>query len=168
MDAFQTAIKLKPDYAEAYCFLGHTLNGHGKFADALTAFKRGHELSTRTPRWSYPSAEWVRLTERWIELDAKIPAILKGETKPANRAELFDLALTCKFKQLNAAAARFYQEAIADDPKRAEGPVRGLNYFAACVDALAGSGQGKDAETLDAKEQARLRRQALDWLREAT
>jgi hypothetical protein len=31
--------------------------------------------------------------------------------------------------------------------------------------ALAGCGQGKDADQADPKERARLRRQALDWLR---
>jgi hypothetical protein len=34
-----------------------------------------------------------------------------------------------------------------------------------CVAALAGCGQGADAAKLDEKERARLRRQALDWLR---
>jgi eukaryotic-like serine/threonine-protein kinase len=38
-------------------------------------------------------------------------------------------------------------------------------YNAACVAALAGCGQGKDADTLDDKERARLRKQAVEWLR---
>src|SRR4029077_15617790 len=38
-------------------------------------------------------------------------------------------------------------------------------YNAACAAALAGCGQGKDADQSDAKERVRLRRQALDWLR---
>ena len=38
-------------------------------------------------------------------------------------------------------------------------------YDAACAAALAGCGQGKDADKLDAKECLRLRQQALDWLR---
>jgi hypothetical protein len=38
-------------------------------------------------------------------------------------------------------------------------------YHAACAAALAGCGQGHDAAGLDANERARLRRQALDWLR---
>jgi hypothetical protein len=39
-----------------------------------------------------------------------------------------------------------------------------LSYHAARVAALAGCGQGKDAEQLHDKERALLRRQALDWL----
>jgi hypothetical protein len=36
---------------------------------------------------------------------------------------------------------------------------------AACAAALAGCGKGKDADQVDDSERARLRRQALDWLR---
>ncbi len=41
----------------------------------------------------------------------------------------------------------------------------GNRYNAACVAALAGCGRGKDAGSLDEKERARLRAQALKWLR---
>jgi serine/threonine-protein kinase len=40
-----------------------------------------------------------------------------------------------------------------------------VRYNAACAAAMAGCGQGKDADKLDAQERARLRQQALDWLR---
>src|SRR5262249_50342757 len=38
-------------------------------------------------------------------------------------------------------------------------------YQAACFAALAAAGQGADADTLDDKERAHWRKQALDWLR---
>jgi len=38
-------------------------------------------------------------------------------------------------------------------------------YAAACAAALAGSGQGEDTAKLDDKEKARLRGQALTWLK---
>ncbi|HKB38818.1 MAG TPA: hypothetical protein VKD72_20410, partial [Gemmataceae bacterium] len=38
-------------------------------------------------------------------------------------------------------------------------------HNAACCAALAAAGQGEDADKLDDKEQMRLRKQALDWLR---
>src|SRR5262249_48397493 len=64
-----------------------------------------------------------------------------------------------------AAAARFYEHAFAGDPTLADNPQAPHRYNAACAAALAGCGQGKDADKLNAKERARLRRQALDWLR---
>lgn len=63
---------------------------------------------------------------------------------------------------LNAAAAQFYSEAFAAEPKLAE-EVDGHRYNAACTAALAGTAQGKDAPRTEA-ERIRLRRQALDWL----
>jgi hypothetical protein len=38
-------------------------------------------------------------------------------------------------------------------------------YNAACAAALAGCGQGEDADKVDENERSRLRRLALDWLR---
>jgi hypothetical protein len=41
----------------------------------------------------------------------------------------------------------------------------GHRYNAACAAALVASGKGEDADKLDDKERARLRQQALGWLR---
>jgi hypothetical protein len=52
-------------------------------------------------------------------------------------------------------------------PTQAIAPGRSVHrYNAACAAALAACGQGKDSAKRDAQERARLRRQALDWLRE--
>jgi serine/threonine-protein kinase len=69
------------------------------------------------------------------------------------------------YRRYQAAAARFYEHAFAGDPDLADNPQAPHRYNAACAAALAGCGQGKDADKLNAKERARLRRQALDWLR---
>jgi hypothetical protein len=51
-------------------------------------------------------------------------------------------------------------------PRRlAEDLGAGYRYNAACAAARSGCGQGKDADKLDDRERARLRRQALTWLR---
>src|SRR5262249_51603256 len=67
--------------------------------------------------------------------------------------------------KLYAAAQRFSSEAFAAEPKWAADLNKQYRYDAACAAALAGCGQGQDADQLDAKERARLRQQALDWLR---
>jgi len=70
----------------------------------------------------------------------------------------------CKqFKGLYFFAYRQMSAAFAEQPKLADSLQN--RYNAACVAALAGCGQGKDADKLDTKERARLRKQALDWLR---
>src|SRR5262249_8029001 len=65
-----------------------------------------------------------------------------------------------------AAAARFYRDAFTAAPELAENVPQGIRYYAACAAARAGCGHGKDAGTLDDKERALWRRQALEWLRQ--
>jgi hypothetical protein len=137
----------------------------GRFAEALAALQRGHELGSANPGWRYPSGEWVREAERYIEIDARLPQLLNGETKPADLAEHMDVARVCRYKQLHAAATRVYEKIFMDDPQRADDLSRGLRYSAACTAALAGCRQGKDADGLEDEERTRLRRQSLEWLR---
>src|SRR5437763_2953473 len=54
--------------------------------------------------------------------------------------------------------------ATCTKPALAADPRTSVHYNAACAAALAGCGQGKDADQSDEKERGRLRRQALDWL----
>jgi Flp pilus assembly protein TadD len=163
---FKEAIRLKKDYAEAHCNLGSVLGQRGQFTEALVYLRRGHELGSKDPRWPYPSAQWVRNCERLVDLDGKLPAILSGQKQPADTAERLTLASICqRHKQLHAAAVRFFREAFAAEPKVADDLDAEHRYNAACSAALAGCGQGKDMNKIDTKERARLRQQALDWLR---
>jgi tetratricopeptide (TPR) repeat protein len=163
--AYREAIHLKKDYAEAHCNLGDVLRQQGRFIEALKAVRRGHELGLQRPDWRYPSAEWVKQAERLVALDGKLPDVLSGKAQPADTAERLALAEFCAaHKKRYAAAARFYAETFAAEPKLSADPPSGLRYFAACTAALAGCGEGEDAKSLGDKERAHLRRQALDWL----
>jgi serine/threonine protein kinase/tetratricopeptide (TPR) repeat protein len=164
---FKEAIRLKTDLAEVYCNLGLALRDQGRFADALVQFRRGHELGSKNPNWPHPSARLVKKCERLVELDGKLPAILKGLMQPADTAECLALAELCRMpcKKHYAAAQRFYSEALAAEPKLAGNLNAQHRYSAACAAALAGCGQGADADKLDEEERTRLRQQALDWLR---
>jgi serine/threonine-protein kinase len=145
--------------------LGHALRQQGEFREALKEFRRGHELGSKSPGWSHPSAEWVRECERLVELDGKLSGFLDHKATPASPVERVELAGLCVAKRLTSAAARFYAEGFAAQPQLAEDRRTIHRYNAACAAALAGCGQGTDADKLDAGERARLRGQALDWLR---
>ena len=95
---------------------------------------------------------------------ARFARLLEGKEKPASARESLNLAELCQRKGMNAAAARFAAAAFTADPRLIDDPGAGHRYRAACYAALAAAGQGEDAATKD-KERARLRRQALDWLR---
>jgi serine/threonine-protein kinase len=95
-----------------------------------------------------------------------LSAVLRGQARPAGAAEALQLALLCQRpKQLHAAASRLFADAFAAQPKLADDLQAAHRYNAACSAALAGCGQGQDAAGLDAGQRARLRQQALGWLR---
>jgi tetratricopeptide (TPR) repeat protein len=167
--AYQAAILHKSDHAEAHCNLGHALTAKGQFTKALVHYRCGDELGSKNPKhWRHPSARWVQNCERLIKLDDKLPPILSGEKQPADTAERLGLAVLCQMpcKKLYAAAERFYSEVFAAEPKWAADLNQQHRYHAACAAARAGCGQGMAADQLDARERARLRQQALDWLRD--
>jgi serine/threonine-protein kinase len=163
--AYQEAIRLKPDYAEAFCNLGDALNRKEQFREALAALRRGHELGSRNPGWPHPSERWIQDCERFIELADRLPAVLRGEAVSGSAAERIAFAKLCALKKLNASSAQFFQEAFAAQPELANDLEAGYRYDAACVAALAGSGKGEDAANVGEAQGATWRRQALDWLR---
>jgi tetratricopeptide (TPR) repeat protein/serine/threonine protein kinase len=162
---FREAIRLNKDYPDAHCNLGQALRRQGKFREALAELRRGHELGSKNPRWPYPSAQWVRQCEREVELDSKLPGFLADNTTPGGPDERIAVAELCILKGLNGAAVRFFKEAFVAQTKLADDLNASHRYNAACAAALAGCAQGEDAAKLDSKERARLRLQALDWLR---
>jgi tetratricopeptide (TPR) repeat protein len=164
---YQQAIRLDPHDAQAHCNLGSVLRRQGRFAESLACYKRGHELGTQQPGWRYPSAQWVRDAERLVALERKLPAILNGQARPGGAAECLDFAQFCQATKRHAAAAHFYADAFAADPKLTDVLLASHRYNAACNAALAAAGQGIDAPQPDYKERARLRGQALGWLRAA-
>jgi tetratricopeptide (TPR) repeat protein len=164
--ASREAIRLKKDHALAYCNLGFALKDLGQFRDAMAALEMGHKLGSQNSRWRHPSAAWLREVSQLVELDAKLPKVLKGETQPANVRERLQLASLCQnYKKLYATSAAWYAEAFAVEPRAAEDLMARHRYDAACAAALAGNGTGHDAGKLTELERTRLRQQALDWLR---
>jgi tetratricopeptide (TPR) repeat protein len=162
---FREALRLKPDDPGAHNNLGRALLQQGRFRDAVKAFRRGHELGSRNPRGPDPSAQLLRQAEQMAELDDRLTAVLEGKAQPKGATERLAFAQLCQqYRKRYAAAARFLEGAFADQPALAEDPASGHRYNAAWAAALAGCGQGQDAAGLDAKERARLRKQALDWL----
>jgi hypothetical protein len=108
----------------------------------------------------------VRLAADLVPLEGQLPKLLKGEAQPANAAQGIALAWHCQeHKKLYAAATRFYAAAFVAQPGLADDLKAQDRYNAACAAALASCGHGEDAAQLDDQERARLRRQALTWLR---
>jgi eukaryotic-like serine/threonine-protein kinase len=108
----------------------------------------------------------IQECERLIALDEKLAIVLKNDVQPANAIEWIQLAQFCKhYREQYVGAARYYAEAFEIQPDFTKDPRSGHRYNAACAAALAGCGQGKDADKLDTKDHIRLRNQARAWLR---
>ena len=137
----------------------------GRFVDARNAYIKARELSAKVPARARSAQRAQREAERMIELEGRLPTILKGDERPGAEAERLDLARLCHYRGLYAASARFYSDAFAARPSLADDFHSGHRYNAACSAALAGSGVAQDSPPPDEAARARLRGQALDWLR---
>jgi Tfp pilus assembly protein PilF len=158
------AIRLRPDYAEAHYDLGFMLRNRGRFREALEELRRGHELGSRRPGWTYRSAAAVEECRRLVEFDSLLPAVLNGAANAADADAALWFTRVCQKTQRHAAAARLSAGVIDAVPEAANDPRTGIRYRAACSATLAGCGKGLDAPA-DEAERARLRARARAWLR---
>jgi tetratricopeptide (TPR) repeat protein len=147
---WREAIRLQPGFKEAAGNLAIALADLGRFDESLQVVRQCPDLG----------AEWVAQAERWVALDRRLPQVLSGKDKPTD-AEQIEFARLCLRKKLYGSAARFFEAAFAAQPRLAEDLKSSDRYDAACAAALAAS----DTARLDDAERARLRRQALGWLR---
>jgi Flp pilus assembly protein TadD len=160
---YRKALELDPKNSRAHNNIGWSLRTLGQLPEAIQEYRTALELDPDNAT----ARNNLRQAERLVELDRKLPAILEAKEKPADDAERLELARLClePFKGLYAASFRLYAEAFAHDAKLTANMQQLHRYNAACAAALAGCGQGKDADQLDDKERARLRQQALAWLK---
>jgi tetratricopeptide (TPR) repeat protein/tRNA A-37 threonylcarbamoyl transferase component Bud32 len=154
-------VALDPNTFQVQGALSEAMLRQGRFAEAGANARRCLELLPQ----GHPSRPFIsRLLaqcERLLTLDAKLPALLQGQTEPASATESIEYADLCQYKKYHAACLRFYADAFAADPTLAENLATGNRYNAAC----AAAGQGYDADTLKEWHRASLRQQAIGWLR---
>jgi hypothetical protein len=125
----------------------------------------GHELGSKRADWRYPSAAWVAQAERLAALTDRLPAVLAGTAQPADDVERLAFAKMAYDTKRYAAVARLLAEALDADPKLAADRRAQHRYDTACAAALAAAGEGKDDPKPDDAARAKLRAQALDWLK---
>jgi hypothetical protein len=160
--ACRQAIAIAPNYAYAHGALGQALLAAGRFAEARDSTRRCLDLLPPGHPLRRFATQQLQRCDRLLLLDGKRSAILKGKAKAKDAAECLGLAEVCTLKRQHAAAAPFYADAFAAEPKRADDLRTAHRYNAACSAALAAAGQGEDAAGLADKERARLRKQALE------
>ena len=73
--ALRDALRLDPQSAEAHMNLGSLLGRQGRFAEALEHLKKAHEIGSQRPDWRQPTAQLVRMTEKFVAVDAPPVAV---------------------------------------------------------------------------------------------
>jgi serine/threonine-protein kinase len=163
---FRRGLELDPRNPYAHYDLGGALFARGEFTAARQAVRRCLELVPPQDPNRHHALQRLRECEKAVVLSEKLLAVLRGEVRPTGAAETLELAQLCqRYQKRHVAAVRLYAEAFAAERRLAASMGAWHRYNAACCAALAAAGQGKDAQTLDARQKQRLRQQALDWLR---
>jgi serine/threonine-protein kinase len=162
---FREVVRLAPEQAEPYFDMARTLNRLGDYAAALAMYRKGHELGSKQPNWQLPSAQWLADAERTVALASRLPAVLQNQDKPKNPAEGLAFARMAYDRKSFAAAAQLWAGALEADPKLVDDRQAAIPYDAACAASLAAAGAGKDEPPLTDAQRAKLRQQALAWLK---
>ncbi len=160
---YRRAIALDPKYALAHGALGQALIEKGEFIEAQKALRQCLALLPPSHPQRGPASQLLHQCQQQLDAEAKLKAFLAGKGAPTDPPALAQMANLAQqpYKRLYLAATRLYRDAFARQPPLADAH----RYNAAVAAALASCGQGKDAADLSEMERARLRGQALDWLR---
>jgi tetratricopeptide (TPR) repeat protein len=155
--AQREALRLRPDLAVAHCNLGLALACQVRLGEAAAAFREALRLK---PDFAVARGH-LRLVEALAPSEGRLRAFVDGSARPANAAERVALAeFFYSYRWQFADAVRLYAEAFAERPALAGDLKHGHRYHAAAAAALGG------VHAPDEATRARLRRQALDWLRD--
>jgi WD40 repeat protein/serine/threonine protein kinase len=115
-------------------------------------------------RHAVPQGNTIAVTDT-SHLAKRFPAVLQGWDEPEDNAERVAFAQLARDEKEFAFAARLWAEALASDPLLGGDRQAQHRYHAARAALLAAAGQVKEKQPLDDAAKARLRRQALDWLK---
>ncbi len=160
---YRQAIGLNPRNFLAHANLGTALGAQGDFAGATAELGQALNLVTSPRRREALQRELERM-RRAAALAARLDAVLRGDDHPKDASELIEFALLCQARKWYADAAKFYAEALAADPTRADDRQFAHRYNAACCALLAAAGQTAGRPPLDESACSAMRRRASDWL----
>jgi serine/threonine protein kinase len=136
-----------------------------EYSSALEDFRKASALlPADSINWMIAKMQ-LQLLESIAVWKERLPAVQRGELKPNSR-ELQELAQYCAwFEKKYALASRYMAEALAAQSSLFNNLTKASDAAGWAVQA--GTGAGHDAATLSEAERARLRAQALEWLRES-
>ena len=137
----------------------------GEYAESVKVLERALKVGSKRPGWNHGFVtREIKQSQRLLELEKKLPAVLAGREKAGDATEWDDLVLIALRKESHATAAQLLKAAFAADPNLMHAKPR-LNRFTAirCA-ARSASGQSKNDPPVREVAKTELRRLALGWL----
>jgi serine/threonine-protein kinase len=119
-EILRRVIDAQPATGMAHVFLARALMRQARFDEAATVMKQVADALPVQDARRVQALQLQQLCQKWLRLDARLPALLRGKEKPANASEQLDLAHLCFWKMHYVAAARLYRDAFAAKPRLAE------------------------------------------------
>jgi eukaryotic-like serine/threonine-protein kinase len=163
--AYEKAVAIDPQFAHAWNNLGASLAERGKVDRAVSAFQKAVVIDPQ-----YAQA-WFNLSLALVDqgkVDEAIAAYQKAVAiEPEFTTGWIDYAVElAENEKRYLGAVCYFSAAFAAQPQLIKDGNNTRRYHAARAASLAAAGQGKDAGGIGVEERAKLRRQALDWLRD--
>ncbi|MHC4938997.1 MAG: protein kinase domain-containing protein [Planctomycetota bacterium] len=157
--AFEKELALRPNLAVSHAGLaGAKYWGHGDIRTAVESMRRAVELG-------HPRAHVLRRWERHLALVDQLPDIRAGKKQPDSAQDAIDLSMVLYLKKRHVEALRFSLDAFEREPGLIDDLAESHRHNAACMAALAGTGQGVDAADADESQRKAWRARALAWKR---
>src|SRR5262249_30656556 len=138
--------------------LGLALRESGRYGESVQAYDQAIEMLRTDPQAASrvrPDREWARTL---ATIERRLPAVLRGEDRPANAHEAAQFAGVAFGAGAYEASLRFWKQAIAEEPDIAGDVAAGYRLSVAPAALAAASPQG------DPPPRARRRNQARGWL----
>ncbi len=163
---YDDLIAIQPNQAGGYDLRASFRRENGEYRSALADYRKALSLESSDELFRAFAKGTLQHLEAIARWEDKLPAILKGESRPANAFELLEVAEYCaEFEKKYVLAVRFATEAIAADSKLylQFNKVPQIGRWA----IKAATGAGIDAANLSEVERSQLRKKALIWFRES-
>ncbi|MDB5332960.1 MAG: serine/threonine protein kinase [Phycisphaerales bacterium] len=157
-------IAIDPRSGAAHNVLGQVLLVMGRFAEARDSIRHGLNLLPENAPERAVAMSCLNACNQMLALEARLPAVLKGEDKPADAAERIDFAQLLIHQHRYVEATRFYAQAFAQAPLLAEAVGLAYRYNATCGAVQASVGRGEGAAALEEAQKTQLREQARQWM----
>jgi serine/threonine-protein kinase len=164
---FQEAIRVDPKgCAAAHCNLGLVLSARGQLSEAIQHFQESIRLDPKASALAHTHlGNVLRATGETDEAIRHYGEAIQLDPQGSSLARLYLADALRDLGRLNEAIG-LYQQSLQLDPKlsRARQALCSAQYAAARATLRASAGRGAQEKQPGEREQAGLRRQALDWL----